>query len=341
MLKSIIITDQFYALGAANMKIVLVDDEQLIVDGLKKIISRQFPNIETAAFTDPFKALDALKNNPADLLITDIRMPEMTGLQLIRQVREAGVRYCSILTGLNDVPLLQESIRMQVCDYLIKPVNKEELYSLIRRVRDQVARDSTEQTDALAEQFCSGTWDDSRTAQELASRMRRSDCPPLVLAQFIRSAGREMTFWEVCGLAVSVVREELSDAAFGAALRMLSVPKQISSPEIRKIIEEFELHYAQDLTVGGIAAEMHLQPNYLTTLFKKETGKGFVQCLNERRISEACRLILTHPAMSVQEAGERCGFSSPRYFFTVFKKLTEMTPGAFRSQMEEAGFIRL
>ena len=323
------------------MKIVLVDDEQLIVDGLKKIISRQFPDVETAVFTDPLKALDTLKKSPADLLITDIRMPEMTGLELIRQVREAGVRYCSILTGLNDVPLLQESIRLQVCDYLIKPVNKEELYALIRRIREQIARDSTEQTDALAEQFRSGTWDDDRTAQELASRMRRSDCPPLILAQFIHSAGREMPFWEVCGLAVSVIREEVSEPALGAALRNLSGPKPVSSPEIRKIMEEFERHYAQDLTVGGIAAEMHLQPNYLTTLFKKETGKGFVQCLNEHRISESCRLILTHPVLSVQEVGENCGFSSPRYFFTVFKKLTGMTPGVFRSRMEEAGFIRL
>ncbi len=108
------------------MRILLVDDEQLIVNGLKKIISRQFPDVETRGFTDPVQALEELKADPAFLLITDIRMPRMTGLQLIQEAREAGVKYCAILTGLEDVPLLQKSIRLQVCDYLIKPVNKED-----------------------------------------------------------------------------------------------------------------------------------------------------------------------------------------------------------------------
>ena len=43
---------------------------------------------------------------------------------------------------------------------------------------------------------------------------------------------------------------------------------------------------------------------------------------------------------AVQEAAERCGFSSPRYFYTVFRKQTGVTPGEFRKEMEDAGFIR-
>ncbi len=55
------------------MRIMLVDDEQLIVDGLKKIISRQFPDVETRGFTDPVRALDALKADPAFLLVTALQ----------------------------------------------------------------------------------------------------------------------------------------------------------------------------------------------------------------------------------------------------------------------------
>ena len=78
------------------------------------------------------------------------------GDELIRLAKDTGVRFCAILTGLNDVPLLQESIRLQVCDYLIKPVNKEELYALIRRTREQIAQADTEQEDELADRFRSG-----------------------------------------------------------------------------------------------------------------------------------------------------------------------------------------
>ena len=322
------------------MRIILVDDEQLIVDGLKKIISRQFPDVETRGFTDPVQALEALKADPAFLLITDIRMPNMTGLQLIQKAREAGVKYCAILTGLEDVPLLQESIRLQVSDYLIKPVNKEELYALIRRILEQTALESTEQANDLADKFRSGTWTDEQTARELASRMRRSDYPPVVLSEFIQASGRELPFWEVCDEAVSVVNGNRTDADFGIRIRELPVTRNISSPEIQKVLAEIRKNYPQDLAVTQMAAETHLQPNYLTTLFKKETGKGFIQYLNHVRIEEVCRIILTKPSCPMQKAAESCGFPSLRYFFTVFKKMTGSTPGAFREKMEAAGFIR-
>lgn len=323
------------------MKITLVDDEQLIVEGLKKIISRRFPKAEISSFTDPAKALEALVKSPGDLLITDIRMPEMTGLQLIQKAKEAGVRYCAVLTGLNDVPLLQESIRLQVFDYLIKPVNKEELFALIQRAQEQAVQDRAEQANELADRFRSGAWEDERVAGELSSRMRRSDSPPFVLEDFIRAIGRDLPFWDVCRQAVSVVKGQTDHAEFGAWIRQLPVMKVVSSPDVRNILAEFRKNYAQDLTVTRMGAEMHLQPNYLTTLFKKETGKGFVQSLNQYRIEAACRTILAEPAIPMQEVAESCGFPSLRYFFTVFKKMTGTAPGAFRDQMAAAGFIRL
>ena len=322
------------------MKILLVDDEQLIVDGLKKIISRQFPEVEPYGFTDPIRALDEMKNELPTLLITDIRMPEMTGLQLIQQAKEIGVRNCAVLTGLDDVPLLQESIRLQVCDYLIKPVNKEELYSLIRRIQEQIARESMEQTNVLAENFCSGAWTDEQVARELGARMKRSDCPPVALQEFILMSGRELPFWEICDKAIAVVLRKWTDEEFGTMLRQLPVVKKTTSPEIQKVLAEIRANYAQDLTVTQMGETTHLQPNYLTTLFRKETGKGFIQYLNQYRIEEACRMMLTNPDCPLQDVAEACGFQSPRYFFTVFKKLTDSTPGAFREKMEAAGFIR-
>lgn len=322
------------------MKILLVDDEQLIVDGLKKIISRQFPEVEPYGATDPIRALDAMKKELPTLLITDIRMPEMTGLQLIQQAKEIGVKNCAVLTGLDDVPLLQESIRLQVCDYLIKPVNKEELYSLIRRIQEQTARESTEQANELAENFCSGAWTDEQVAHELRVRMKRSDCPPVALQEFIQMSGRELPFWETCDEAVEVAGGKRTDQEFGMMLRQLPVAKKTASPEIQKVLVAIRTNYAQDLTVTQMGEITHLQPNYLTTLFRKETGKGFIQYLNQYRIEEACRMMLMNLACPLQDVAEACGFQSPRYFFTVFKKLTDSTPGAFREKMEAAGFIR-
>lgn len=116
------------------MYVVLVDDEQWIVTGLNKILEKRYPEMRIRCFTDPRQAAVHMMEHMPDLLITDIRMPKISGMELIAQMRDAGLKYYAVLTGMNDVQLLQESIRMQVSDYLIKPVNKTELFALIDRI---------------------------------------------------------------------------------------------------------------------------------------------------------------------------------------------------------------
>ncbi len=323
-----------------DMRISLVDDEQLIVDGLRKILSRQFPEAEVVTSTDPASALKRMETELPDLLITDLRMPEITGLELIARARKAGVKYCAVLTGLDEVPLLQESIRLQVCDYLIKPVNKKELFDMITRVQEQIRQEDDRQINTLAQQFCLGNRPDEQTGHELAARIARSDFPPVTLDNFIRAAGRMIPFWEVCRQAALPAAGKISDSEFGAWLRNLPAVRTAGSPEIREIVSILHRDYQQELTVGQLAATMYVQPNYFTTLFKKETGIGFIQYLNRIRIEEACRKMLSAPGLSMQEIAELCGFPSPRHFYTVFKKMTGMTPGAFQNEMEQAGFIR-
>ena len=79
------------------MRIILVDDERLIVEGLKKIIGRKYPEMEISAFTGPEDALNEMKARLPELLITDIRMPGMTGLELIAACRKQKVFACRML----------------------------------------------------------------------------------------------------------------------------------------------------------------------------------------------------------------------------------------------------
>ena len=127
--------------GGVGVYVVLVDDEQWIVTGLKKILENHYPGIRIQAFTDPREAAAHMLDETPDLLITDIRMPQLSGMELLAQMREAGLKYYAVLTGMNDVQLLQESIRIQVSDYLIKPVNKAELFALVDRVAAQLQAD--------------------------------------------------------------------------------------------------------------------------------------------------------------------------------------------------------
>lgn len=127
------------------MYVVLVDDEQWIVTGLNKILEKHYPDMRIQCFTDPLQAEKHMLAELPDLLITDIRMPNLTGMELISRMREAGLKYYAVLTGINDIHLLQESIRIQVSDYLIKPVSKPELFAMVDRVIEQMQADQNRQ----------------------------------------------------------------------------------------------------------------------------------------------------------------------------------------------------
>lgn len=85
-----------------------------------------------------------------------------------------------------------------------------------------------------------------------------------------------------------------------------------------------------DVTLGSCADAFHFNPQYLSKLLKKETGKNFSTLLTEEKMEKAGSMLL-ESSVSVQQLGELLGFSDPSYFMKVFKKHFGCTPSAYRS----------
>ena len=90
-----------------------------------------------------------------------------------------------------------------------------------------------------------------------------------------------------------------------------------------------EEHYAEDITVARLADVLHLSANYLSNLFKSETGMRIVEYMNRCRIQKAKQL-LQDPAWEVYEVAEKTGFQETSYFCKVFKELEGKTVKEFR-----------
>lgn len=119
------------------MKVMLVDDEPFILQGLSVIIDWEKEGYEIVKkASDGQEALDYLKENDVDLIITDIRMPQINGLELLETVRNEKLSeaYIIILSGYNDFKYAQTAIRYSCMDYILKPVQKEQLLENIRRI---------------------------------------------------------------------------------------------------------------------------------------------------------------------------------------------------------------
>lgn len=97
-----------------------------------------------------------------------------------------------------------------------------------------------------------------------------------------------------------------------------------------------DVHYAGSCTLQTVAAHVHVTPNYLSHLFKKETGEGFSQYVSKLRIEKA-KLLLQNTRQSMAAIAEQTGFDNSSYFTTVFKQLTGLSPRAYRKQHGREG----
>jgi len=126
------------------MKIVLVDDDEVIRAGMRKIITNAGRDWEVVAEAmDGQIALSKLEEFPdAELMITDVRMPIMDGIELIKAVRERGREIkIIVLSGYDDFNYVRSAFMGGAVDYLLKPFQKKELLERIEKIEKSLEED--------------------------------------------------------------------------------------------------------------------------------------------------------------------------------------------------------
>lgn len=154
------------------LRVLLIDDEPFIVQGLALLIDWEKEGYEIAATASNGKeALDYLAENQVDIILADIKMPVMTGLELLEKLHSEQLSdaYFVILSGYNEFNYAQKAIRYGCMDYILKPIRKEELLavlakaaSLHRATRQKQAESRKQEKAYLARNIISlltGTYD--------------------------------------------------------------------------------------------------------------------------------------------------------------------------------------
>lgn len=123
-------------------RLLIVDDEANIVDGIADLFRESdlpLAQVETAYSAG--QALEACRIHPFDIIISDIRMPGMTGLDLLDQIRETHQEAIVIfLTGYADFQYAQRAVQGQAFDYLLKPAEDEELVATVERAISRLSK---------------------------------------------------------------------------------------------------------------------------------------------------------------------------------------------------------
>ncbi|MGD0233700.1 MAG: response regulator [Syntrophorhabdales bacterium] len=109
-----------------RMKALVIDDEQIVLDSVKRILSQENFDVDIALSSK--KGLSLALNNPYDIVLTDIRMPEIGGMRILRDVKRAKSSVpVVIITGYATVQNSVQAMKLGATDYIEKPFTPEEL----------------------------------------------------------------------------------------------------------------------------------------------------------------------------------------------------------------------
>lgn len=119
------------------LKVLLVDDEPFILEGLKLLIDWEQEGYEiTGTAVNGLEALEFLKKERVDLIIADIKMPQMTGLELLEKIRKEALSDACfvVLSGYAEFGYAQQAMQNGCTDYILKPVDQEILLKVLNKV---------------------------------------------------------------------------------------------------------------------------------------------------------------------------------------------------------------
>jgi DNA-binding NtrC family response regulator len=119
-------------------RILVVDDEEIVIKSCVRILGGGEYQVDTAE--DGFAALRKIENNGYDVVILDIMMPKMDGLEVLRRVKEAHPDVDVIMvTGLSQIDTAVQAMKLGAFDYLSKPFDPDELQLVVKRALERRA----------------------------------------------------------------------------------------------------------------------------------------------------------------------------------------------------------
>lgn len=126
--------------------VLIVDDEKLDREGLKRQLEWSRYGIEEIFLAENgFEAIDIIKNNNINILLTDVKMPGLSGIQLVRKINEVmpdNKIKIIFISGFDDFEYVKGALELNACQYILKPVDTDELSSAVKKAVDSLEKES-------------------------------------------------------------------------------------------------------------------------------------------------------------------------------------------------------
>ncbi|MDF2937404.1 MAG: response regulator [Paenibacillaceae bacterium] len=335
------------------MRLLVVDDEPIIRSGLKKMVLDYPHGLESADTAgNGLEALEKIMLSEPDILMTDIRMPRMDGLELCKRVHELYPHILKVVvSGYSDFDYAQKCLEYGVKHYLLKPVTPPDLHEVLDKLLHSGTPGFIPASRYLGwiERLEEAVW----SLQQ--DEIRR-------LTEEWREHGAQLSVQqlkELLGDVLSQLQRRFTDKS-RPLHRGIALPLEgHTRPEVFTELEErlknciadllaqrrgnfkdpmeeaktyIDTHLSLEITLKEVADMVGITPTYFSALFKKITNETFISYRIHRRMEKA-RELLAVPHMRTVDIAAEVGYDDYPHFTKTFKKIYGQSPSEYRASL--------
>ncbi len=334
-------------------KVMIVDDDYLVRQGLIRIMPWADYGMEVIAEAGSgIDALALLERQSVDLLITDLAMPAMSGIDLMKQVKERYPRIAMVvLTFHHDFELIRDALRLGALDYITKiELEQDQMASILQRIRQRI-EELTPPVEApappkdaiikLGRELSALAWmSDEELFNQLIADVAKLQLPAVQFEQMIYIAVQEWNkfidsplfkfeenskpnTWQGWVNWLREVRIGIHDERFN----------QVYSHEVTTSILRAADYIKQDLRseiqLPAMAEKVHMSRSYFSKCFRDIMGKTFQDYVRDLKIEHA-KTLLRQTNKSIGWVAAESGYPNEKYFSKVFRETTGELPRDYR-----------
>lgn len=340
--------------------LVFIDDEPWVLRGLEEILPWEDYGFQVVgSFSDAHEALADIRKRAPDAIFTDIRMPKLNGLALLKTLREEGLESeVVIISAHRDFDAALIAIREGVFSYVLKPLDQEEMKALAttlhaklrEKVRVSFDFESPERMAAPAVQGY------------LAQAARSSHCRICVYDRHIAPPGGgslvhiesegacAAALWSYAEKGRPHPTDEMEDAdpaggvGYSRAYPDFTQWQAMYEEAVlalkcgfrydeHQLTARIQTHLCKNIhenpSLGALARQFYHSESYISGLFKKHTGSTLMGFSQRIRIHAAARDIL-RTEKGLAQIAQDVGYGDYNYFGRLFKRYMQASPEAYR-----------
>ncbi len=343
------------------MKLLVVDDEVVTREYIKYVLREKNINIEIFEASNGLEAIEKVKSIVPDLVLIDIRMPIMDGLEVTKRIRPMfPTMKIAVLTAYDEFKYAQRALRLNVNEYLLKPISPDKLIDFIsRNMRKEINEENHLIKPTILFQYEKELLDNIRFKEnkkakkaigyifvELTKVNLSLDKIKKYMLELIGIVERLVIS---LGLDINMINEikynkqkellELDslqliksniESFIESVLTLVEYqylsPKELSVIKAKSFVEN---NYNNKIYLKDVAKHVGFSPYYFSRLFKEIEGVNFSDYVNRYRI-DMSKKYMQNFKLSLSQISEKVGYEDFSYFSSVFKKYENILPSKYR-----------